>query len=347
MIKWISIALALAGLGVGIAVVTTSTIDPPQIDPAARPSINPFGKGIAAAGMVEAATRNIELSAPEPGTVGEVLVQVNDAVTEGQPLFKMDARLLEAERLRAVAAQGVAEANHARLKSLPREEDLAPLRAVIAGARARYGDASAEYDNARQVHANRAASSAEVEHRRNAMLVAKAALDQAEAEYRRVNAGASEQELAVAVAQVNEARALVEAIEMRIERLTVRSPIAGSVLRREVEPGEFLGGAMSGPAMVVGDLAQMHIRAQVDEEDLVRLNDGAKAVAVVRSATRPEVPLEQIRIEPMAVPKQQLLNLPTELVDTRVVQVVYRVKGDQPVRLFPGQMVDVFIATSD
>ncbi len=51
-----------------------------------------------------------------------------------------------------------------------------------------------------------------------------------------------------------------------------------------------------------------------------------------------------LRIEPLAIPKANLSGLATELVDTRVVEAVFRVEptaGNE--RLYPGQVVDVFI----
>ncbi len=345
MIKWLSILLAIGGLVLGLVVVITTTTRPPEIEPAGPPSINPFPRGIAATGLIEAASRNLELGPAEPGTVAEVFVQVNDSVTDDQALFRLDSRALEAERLRAVAAGKIARARLDRLQAAPRAEDLAPLVAAVDRAQAKYDDAKREYEQAQQVYAQRAAGSAEVAHRKNAMLAAKAVLDQAQAEHDRLAAGAWKYDLAVAEASLEEAYAAVRAIEMRIERMTVRSPVDGIVLRREVEPGEFVAVGSPTPAMVVGDLSALHVRAQVDEEDAGQLVEGAEAVGMIRGPDRQRVPLEPLRIEPMAVPKQQLANSPIELVDTRVVQVIYRVEGDPGIRLYPGQLIDVFIST--
>ena len=54
-----------------------------------------------------------------------------------------------------------------------------------------------------------------------------------------------------------------------------------------------------------------------------------------------------LRIEPLALPKTQLTGLKDELVDTRVIEVVFQVEaGDAAgVRPYPGQVVDVFLET--
>ncbi len=345
MVKWATIALSVLGLVIGLIVVTTTTTAPPVMDPIASPSVNPFPDGIAASGLVEASTRNIELSTPQHGTVAQIHVQVNDKVSKDQPLFTLDTRTLTAERDRVASAAQGALAHVNRLKASPRAEDLAPLVAAVDRAQALFDDAKHEYEQAKKVYAGRAAGSAEVTHRKNAMLAAKGSLDQAQAEHDRVAAGVWKHDLAVAEAALAEAQAAVKAIDAQLDQLVVRSPIDGTVLRREIEPGQFVTVTARKPAMVVGNLAALHVRAQVDEEDAARLVDGAPAIAMVRGLRREQVSLKQIRIEPMAVPKQQLGNSTIELVDTRVVQVIYTVDGESPIRLFPGQLVDVFIST--
>ena len=50
--------------------------------------------------------------------------------------------------------------------------------------------------------------------------------------------------------------------------------------------------------------------------------------------------------EPFVVPKKSLTGDSTERVDTRVLQVIYRVEDDA-LPLFVGQQMDVFIDGSD
>ncbi|HMZ82037.1 MAG TPA: secretion protein HlyD, partial [Acidobacteriota bacterium] len=55
-----------------------------------------------------------------------------------------------------------------------------------------------------------------------------------------------------------------------------------------------------------------------------------------------QIPLEFVRFEPFVIPKKSLSGDSTERVDTRVLQVVYRVV-DQSAPIFVGQQMDVFI----
>jgi hypothetical protein len=94
---------------------------------------------------------------------------------------------------------------------------------------------------------------------------------------------------------------------------------------------------------VLGDLTTMQVRAQVDEEDTPLLRMGAPAVARIRGPMATEIPLRMLRIEPFARPKTQISGASTELVDTRVIETVFEAQITAGARLYPGQVVDVYI----
>ena len=75
------------------------------------------------------------------------------------------------------------------------------------------------------------------------------------------------------------------------------------------------------------------------------LHPGAQAVARPRGPLDTLMPMTMIRIEPMAMPQRQITGLASELVDTRIVEVLFRVSDTKNLSVYPGQMVDVFIDT--
>lgn len=291
MVKWLTILIAVIGFAIGLWTVATANREEPEPPPVAQPSINPFDSGIAATGVVEAASRNIEVAPSEPGLVVSVAVEVNDRVATGDLLFALDTRPLESELLVAAAQVKVAEADEAFQRL--------------------------ELDRLREVHQRGAATAQE--------------LARQEALYRS------------AAATTEQSRAQVASLQTQIDRLRVRSPIAGTVLRRNIEPGEYASPGVADPAMVVGDLSHLHVRAQVNEEDAPRVRPGAAAVARVRGPIDARAALEMIRIEPLATRQQQFTGDRGERIDTRVVEVVLRVTSLPDVPIYPGQIVDVFI----
>ncbi len=67
-----------------------------------------------------------------------------------------------------------------------------------------------------------------------------------------------------------------------------------------------------------------------------RLREGAAGIARVRGAAEKRLPLVMVRIEPLAIPKMSLTGSVTERVDTRVVEVLFRVESLEGMRLYPG-----------
>src|SRR5260370_29788558 len=96
--------------------------------------------------------------------------------------------------------------------------------------------------------------------------------------------------------------------------------------------------------MIRGSVTPVHVRVEVDEHDGWRVRGGAPAAASPRGNGSVRIPLEFVRFEPYVIPKKSLPGDSTERVDTRVLQVIYRVK-DQNASLYVGQQMDVYIKT--
>lgn len=351
MLRWITIVLAVVGLAIAAYAVATSKTTPPQL-PLARPaSVNPFASGVAALGLVEPAGRDVSVVSPESGLVTKVHADVGDSVTQGQPLYELDARLLQADLLRAEAAVSAAEAEIARWHALPRVEDLPPLEASVARAQAQLADREEALRLTEQVQQRGANNERDVSLARYSRDTAAAELERARADLARLKAGGWRPDLAVSQALLAQRRAEVDALKVLMDRLVVRAPRDGQVLRRNIEPGETASVDTARPAMILGNLTKLCVRAQVDEEDIA-LVAGANnqptpqrnAIARTRGSVVKDIPLRLLRVEPYARPKLDLTGSNIERVDTRVIDVLFEVvETPRDVPLLPGQAVDVFI----
>src|SRR5207248_6315818 len=124
--------------------------------------------------------------------------------------------------------------------------------------------------------------------------------------------------------------------------LAVRAPIDATVLQVNLRPGEFVGTPPNQPLVVLGDIDQLHVRVDIDENDIHRFRPGGRALAALRGDPRQTFPLRFVRVEPFVIPKKALTGDNTERVDTRVLQVVYAIDAaDAP--LYVGQQLDVFL----
>ncbi|MFO1498252.1 MAG: efflux RND transporter periplasmic adaptor subunit [Verrucomicrobiota bacterium] len=285
--------LALVGTGAAVALVLRLNGQSPVQSPPIEPPPKPYEISVAASGIVEALSENVAIGVPDSGLVTEVHVKVWETVEQGQALFALDNRELEAQLIVNQANAAVADATLRRL-----QDQLGRLKAV---------------------RDPRAVSQDEVRTKEN--------------------------DVAVALAQLEAAQAQVTQNQLRLERLTVRAPRAGTVLQVNVRPGEYASATPKTAALVLGDVGHLQIRADVDEQNASRLQSGQNATAYLKGDTTRPIELTFVRIEPFVVPKVSLTGASTERVDTRVLQVIYSFERPQNQPVYVGQQVDLFVKT--
>ncbi len=95
---------------------------------------------------------------------------------------------------------------------------------------------------------------------------ARAALRQAGEQAALVKEGPRKEAIEAAKARVQQARSAAELAKLQLEDATLASPIAGVVLSKNIEPGEYVSPGT--PVVTVGHLKTVWLRAYVDETDL-------------------------------------------------------------------------------
>lgn len=106
---WLLGLLALAGVAIAVVVVLSDRKVAPSPRADVVMPVAPFASYITGSGIVEAATGNIAIGTPIAGIVADVLVTWGEPVVVDQPLFRLDARDLEAELPGALARVREAE----------------------------------------------------------------------------------------------------------------------------------------------------------------------------------------------------------------------------------------------
>jgi RND family efflux transporter MFP subunit len=297
--------IALAALTFGIVSVVRSQPKHETNAPPSPPPVSPYSHAVAADGLVESSSENISIGTPLSDVVIEVPAVVGQHVKAGDPLFKLDDRQLRADLA-------------------TRQADMVVAQTQVKVDSALLDDAKQQLDFADTLSDKRAISSEELAKRRYAVEAAQARFEAAKA-------------------QVIAAGAQVNSVQTQIERSVVRAPIDGEVLQVKIHPGEFApAGVTATPLVMLGGLKPLNIRVDVDEHEAWRVSPGTKAVATVRGNADLKTPLTFVRFEPFVLPKKSLTGDSTERVDTRVLQVIYRV-DDEALPIFVGQQMDVFI----
>jgi multidrug resistance efflux pump len=315
----------------------------PKLAPIVAPPQALAPASVAGVGIVEPCSESISIGTAQTGIVLEVFHGPEDVgvrVPKGQPLFRVDDRALRAQLAVQQAKLKAAEANLHRLQQLPRKEDIPPLEARVKVAKARALDLKDRYLRAKRIEGP-AISDEEVSQRRFAWEAAQYSLLQAQTELALLRAGAWQPDVAIAQAAIDQARAHLAYIESEIERCLVRAPIDAEILQVQVRVGEHVSQQNRRDLMILGDVSQRYVRIDIDQEDIPRYRPAAPASAVVRGDSARSYSMNYVRSEWYVIPKRTLTGDNTERVDTRVLQVIYRLEG-MAGELRVGQQVDVF-----
>ncbi len=302
--------VAVIAIIVAVAIILQTQPNRAIAEPARTPPNAPAGAAVVAgAGVIEPASELIEIGAQVPGLVDRVYVAAGDVVPRDGPLFSVDSR-------------------EARAMVVEAEARLQRLRASVAAARTSVAVARRQYALYAQPGDPRAISTQEVITRRGTV-------DDAVAQ------------LAVAQAQVREAEAQLATARVALARHLVRAPRAATVLQLRTREGEYApagqpGGGSPEPLMTMGVTDPLHVRIDVDENEIARVAIGKAASISPKGAAGRKVRARFVRAEPLIVPKRSLTNASTERVDIRVLQLIFALPPGNR-EFFVGQQVDGFI----
>lgn len=208
-------------------------------------------------------TRSVAVGSELSGTVARVLVDVNDTVKKGQLLVELDrARFSDA----VSSAQAELQAARAR-------------REQAAATRQEAGARLARLEEAARLSGGRLPAATE--------------LDSARATAARAGA-----DLAAAEANVAQAEAALSSSRTNLAKSSIRAPIDGVVLARNVEPGNAVAASLQAVTLftLAEDLRSMKLSVNVDEADVAQLRVGQRARFTVAAQPGREYPARVTRV---------------------------------------------------
>jgi HlyD family secretion protein len=259
-----------------------------------------IARSVVATGKIEPITK-VEIKSKANGIIKLLPIEVDQHVEAGAVLVELDRENLMA-RVREV-------------------------RATLLGARAAHEAAEAQYEKSRVE-----AEGPEVEFARSSYerakslfagkLIAQHALDEArsgldQAENRR---RAAQSQLSIARAKVSEAAANVaqsqaaaERAEEELANATIRAPIRGTILARDVEVGSPVSsilnmGSAATPVVTMGDISHVFVRGRVDETEIGNLRLGQPARITVETFKDRTFHGKVTQISPMGVERDNVTN---------------------------------------
>jgi multidrug efflux pump subunit AcrA (membrane-fusion protein) len=303
--------VGLLALLAAVAVVAFTQPDRRTTTPGKTPPTVPqaqAGRSVSGAGVIEPSSELIEVGAQRPGVVTRLFVSPGERVTKGQVLFTVDARDVQAQLGERTASVQLA-------------------RERVDSAAVAHASAQRLYRLYANVGDPRAVAEQQVIDRRNARDEAAARLEVARAELRQ------------AQSQVASARTTLGLME-------VRAPRSATVLQVNTREGQYAnagpGPGNQDPLIVLGETNPLHVRVDIDENEIDRVALGQAAMVSPRGNARRRVRATFVRAEPLVTPKRSLTNSSQERVDVRVLQLIYALPADAS-PFFVGQQVDAYV----
>jgi HlyD family secretion protein len=305
--KWTLGAVALGIVGVTAYGITTANGASTNIDPSRLATVErgPMVRSVVATGKIEPITK-VEIKSKANGIIERLAADVDHQVEAGQVLAELDK-----ENLRARLREARANLEAARAALSAAEAQVAKYEVEAEAPEVAF--AKSAHDRARSLNEQQ--------------LVSQETLDQARTTYEQAvnrQRAAAAQSL-IGRAKVNEARAQVAQAGAAVERAdeelanaTIKAPIRGTVLTRDVEIGSPVSsilnlGAAASLVMTLGDIQKVFVRGKVDEADIGLVKLGLPARITAESFKDKVFHGRVTQISPIGVEKDNVTTFEVEV----------------------------------
>ncbi|MCL4812259.1 MAG: efflux RND transporter periplasmic adaptor subunit [Vicinamibacteraceae bacterium] len=262
-------------------------------------------KSVVATGKIEPISK-VEIKSKANGIIERLSVEVGDVVSPGTVLAELDKELLVA-RLRE------------------EEANLSAALAALTASEAQLRKNVIEAEGPDVEFARRALE--RTDNLSKQELVAQSALDEARSNYEvainrqrsaRGQLGVAEARVSEARAKVAQSRAAVARAQEDLRNATLRSPIQGIVLSRDVEIGSPVSsilnlGANATLVFTLGDIERVFVRGKVDESDIGRVKLGQPAKIRVETFKDRTFDGKVTLISPIGVEKDNVTTFQVEV----------------------------------
>jgi HlyD family secretion protein len=207
------------------------------------------------------------------GTIKALYADFNSQVKEGQVIAQIDPAIFEAQ-----VEQGKANVLNAQGNLLNAEANLENAKANLTKADVAVLDAKRTLDRNRPLL------------ERN--VIAQATFDTAQANYdtavaqrdvAKAQVESAKSQVESSKAQVEQTKAALKVAETNLRYTTIRSPVSGTVISRNVDVGQTVAASLQAPTLftIAKNLSEMQVDSNVSEADIGHIAVGQEAIFTV------------------------------------------------------------------
>jgi HlyD family secretion protein len=326
-----AVAAGILGTVVGLAFAETGAAPKSATDDKNWQAVAP--------GLIEPRSGEVKVTAPVIGTISEVMVQNGDKVTADEPLVRLED---EAARARVATSQAQAEMRkRARNdQGAGKAADRRKAEDGVAEAEAAVVQTRESFDAAIKTKHSGGGSDADLAAARTAWTAAQERLAQRRSQLHRLDDDPDTPLPTANEGQLNIARGELRTAYAELDKLTMRAPIASTVLQVNAKVGELASPNAPQALVLLGDVTGLRVRAEVDERDVGKIKLGGKAVVRADAFRGREFAGKVVSIAPLVQPAR--INSPgsRNLSDFSVTDVLIELADPGP--LLVGMKVDVY-----
>ena len=220
-------------------------------------------------------TTEIRVAPEVGGQLAAIKVHKGDPVRAGEVVAELSALELSASVQQAHAELAAAVADRDHVYAGARAEEIASQAAAIAKAKSRLDYAQQQLTRASQLARNDVASQQSLDQAQNDVATALADVAEAEANHAAAVAGPTQEERAIADAQVKAAASALAVLTRRLEKTILQAPADGVVSVIVAEVGENIRAGQ--PVLAIAEASKQWLSFNVREDTLHGLTVGAKA----------------------------------------------------------------------
>jgi len=303
-------------------------------------------KAVAAAGLVEPKGEERIVIAESVGKLKRVYINEGDHVTKNQLLAELENSEQSALMVQAKAVVALREAALKRLKNGARAEERQAAAAALAQSEADLKWRRLELARRESLHNQQAViSQQELDLARAQYDGSVASRDRAKASFDEITNGARPEDIAIAQAQLDQAKGELDHAIALLEKTQIRSPVDGVVLKRELREGESVTTLNPLPLARLGDLTQLFVRAEIDELDITHIAVGQRATVSSDAFGEKTFSGQVVQLSKRMGQRQARSDNPAEKRDSRVLEALIALDGQPPLPI--GLRVDIKIDGND
>ena len=217
------------------------------------------------------------------GRVIERPVSEGEHVKAGQLIARLDDAEQQEQLALRRAELAATEAALAELEAGSRPQEIAASAATLRSAEAERDRVKLDYTRQQELRNKEVISDRDFEATQAQLKVAEARVAESAERLKLVQEGPRVETIRQARARAEQSRAAVALASTQLENTRLLSPVNGTVLSHNIEPGEFV--AQGTPVITVADTTRIWVRAYLNQPDLSRLKHGQQVI--VRTDTFP------------------------------------------------------------